>query len=527
MKNIIYILVLLVGFSSCLKDKELIEPVIPGEGSESTVVINEVMSNNVGTGVDWIEIYNGGTEEVNLEGYKLNDAENPESGWAIPAGNVIPAGGHLVFTEDEWNFGGVSSSGEWVSFADADGNLIDKIFVPSMSADAGLTYAREVDGGDTWHITSPTEGAMNGDVENIAPILDASDLLETTRVYSVTASDADGIASVRLVYMVNDGVETLDMSLVDGEYKTSVPEADVGDIVKYYVIATDVTGLAAVYPEDGLETPGEFTVVGGFEEISFSELQPNPSVDAYEFSFTAKVYYPNQVDEVRLYYLLPGETQDEANGFDEKHSIKDVPEINDGVYKATIADLANDTELRYYLRVEYIDGTKTYYPMESYDETGEVTSDFNHDLGTTWPTVTVGSIPETPVNGFSSLSINNENGVDLTFDVKVEYENGDPQEVKFYYYINFDEAAFLADPTGYEDANRVSITWAGDLPTADNMYNFAIAVAGLTPGDEISWYIRAKDGIGDKMYYTYGKTADEFDGDIKDDPTTWHVIIKN
>jgi len=519
MKNIVYILILLLGLSSCLKDKDRITPET-GDGPESAIVINEVMSNNVGSGVDWIELYNGSTEAVNLEGYKLNDAENPESGWAIPAGNVIEAGGYIVFDEDTWNFGGVSSSGEWVSMADAEGTLIDKIFVPSMASDAGLTYAREVDGGETWQIASPTEGAMNGDVENIAPILDADDLTEFTRVYSITASDADGIASVRLVYMVNEGVESLDMSLVDGEYKTSVPEAMVGDIVRYYVIATDITGLSTVYPEGGLETPGEYTVVGGVEEVTFSEVET--SVGVYEFSFSAKVYYTDQVEELRLYYLLPGESQDDVTGaFDDKHKIEMTTPEASGLFKASIPDLAKATELRYYYRVEYIDGTKTYYPVEV--EGG----DFNHDLGTTWPTVTVGEIPVEPVNGFSEIAISNVAAADLTFDVKVEYDNGAPEEVKFYYYINFDPVAFAADPTAYEDANRVSITWAGDLPTTDNMYNFVIPVAGLTAGDEISWYMRAKDGAGDKMYYTFGKTADEFDGDIKDDPTTWHVVTKN
>ncbi|MEN8120607.1 MAG: lamin tail domain-containing protein [Bacteroidota bacterium] len=527
MKKIVYILIFFLGLTSCLEDKDLIEPQDP-IGGEASVVINEVMSNNVGDGVDWIEIYNGGSEAVDLGGYKLNDAENPENGWAIPAGTTVEAGGYIVFDEDTWDFGGVSSSGEWVSFADAAGTLIDKIYVPSMSADAGLTYAREVDGGEVWIISSPTENAMNGDVENLAPILDASDLTEFDDVYSVNASDADGISSVKLVFMDDDGIATLDMALVDGKYRTSVPKALVGSVVKYYVIAADNTGLKTVYPEGGIETPGEYTVVGGFEELTLSEILPDPAINSYDFSFTAMVYYADQVDEVRLYYLLPGETQDEANGFDDKHSIKNVPEINDGIYKATINGLTKDTELRYYLRVEYIDGTKTYYPMETSDVDGNVTSDFNHDLGTTWPIVTVGSIPEIPVNGFSELSIVNETGADLTYDIKVENDNG-LSEIRLYYYINFDEAAFTADPTGYEDANRNKITWEGALPTADNMYNFAIPTAGLTAGDKISWYMRARDNTADetKFYYTFGKTAEEFDGDIKDDPTTWHVITKN
>lgn len=519
MKNIKYILAMLIAIStfSCIEDEAIeIETTEPEGG---VIVLNEIMSNNVGDGVDWIEIYNAGSEAVDLGGYMLNDAMDPAGGWAIPSGTMIEAGGYIVFKEDnDWDFGGVSSSGEWVSFADATGTLIEKIEVPDMSANAGLTYAKEIDGGEVWIISSPTKGAMNGDVVNTAPILEASGLTELDRVYSVSASDADGISSVKLVYMVNEGVTSLDMSLVDGEYKTSVPLAKVGDVVKYYIKATDNTGLSTIYPEGGTENPGEFTVVGGVEEVSFSEVF-DAGANTYNFSFTANVYYADQVDEVRLYYLLPGEAQDDVN--DDKHSIKDVPEISEGVYKATIEGLAKSTELRYYMRVEYIDGTKTYYPMESYDTEGTVTSEFNHDLGTTWPTVTVGEIPIDPVNGFSELTITNEAATDLTFNVKVEYDNGAPEEVKFYYIINYDAATYV------EDNDRHSIEWDGDLPTADNMYNFVIPVADLSANDEISWYMRAKDGNGDKMYYTYGKTADEFDGDIKDDPATWHVVTKN
>ena len=510
------LLVMLFSVTSCVKDEifEGEETVIEG----STVVLNEIMSNNVGDGVDWIELYNKTNDAIDLGGYMLNDAETVDGGWTIPGGTMIPANGYIVFEEDtDWDFGGVSSGGEWVSFADADGVLLDKELVPSMSANAGLTWAREIDGDGEWMVSSPSPNESNGSTANTEPILDASDLTEFDRVYSVNASDADGILTVKLVYMVNDGVTSLDMSLVDDEYKTSVPEANVGDVVRYYVIATDVTGLSTVYPEDGINTPGEFTVVGGVEEVAFSEVET--SIGIYEFSFYANVYYTDQVEELRLYYLLPGEMQDEANGFDDKHRIDvPTPESN-GLFKASIPDLAGSTELKYYIRVEYIDGTRTYYPVE------EEGGDFDHDLGTTWPTVTVGEIPVVPVNGFSDLTIVNEVGADLTYDVKVEYENGIAQ-VRFYYYINFDNTAFLADPDTYEDANRVSITWAGDLPTADNMYNFVIPAADLTAGDEISWYMRAEDGNGDRFYYTFGETEDTFDGDIKDDPLTWHVITK-
>lgn len=522
MKKFRYLLLTLIALATtfgCIEDEMFEKEETTVEGS--VLKLNEIMSKDINDNPDWIEIYNGGSEDIDLSGYILNDKDVALGGFEIPAGTVIPAGGFYLADTDVTGIK-VGSGGEDVSLSMPDGTVIDLTTTPDMSSDVGLTWAREIDGDGEWMVSSPTPGASNGSAANTAPILGASDLTEFDRVYSVSASDADGISSVKLVYMVNDGVVSLDMSLVDGDYKTSVPVAMVGDIVKYYVIATDLTGLSSVYPENGTETPGEYTVAGGVEEVIFSEVET--TVGIYDFSFSAKVYYTDQVDEVRLYYLLLGESQDDVN--DDKHSIKNVPEISEGIYKATIADIAKSTELRYYMRVEYIDGTKTYYEMETYDAEGAVTSDFNHDLGTTWPIVSVGEIPVAPVNGFSELEITNEAAIDLTYNVNVEYDNGDPQEVKFYYYLNFDNTAFLADPTAYEDANRVSITWAGTLPTTDNMYNFSIPTADLSPGDEISWYMRAKDGNGDKMYYTFGKTAEEFDGDIKDDPTTWNVITK-
>jgi len=516
MKKIKYLFAILIAITatySCIEDETFVKEDVNVDGS-SVLKLNEIMSKDVNDAPDWIELYNGGSADMDISGYIVNDNSDAEGGYAIPSGTTITAGG--FYRVDETSFGfGISSGGEDVSLSEPDGTVIDFTTTPDMSSNVGLTWAREIDGDGEWMISSPTPGSSNGSAANTAPILEASDLTEFDRVYSVNASDADGISSVKLVYMVNDGVTSLDMSLVGGKYKTSVAAANVGDLVKYYVIATDNTGLSTVYPEDGIETPGEYIVVGGVEEVTFSEVET--TVGIYDFTFSAKVYYTEQVEELRLYYLLPGESQDDVN--DDKHKVEMTTPEADGTFKATITDLALDTELKYYYRVEYIDGTQTYYPVEV--DGGA----FNHDYGTTWPTVTVGNIPVAPVNGFSELEIINEVATDLTYNIKVEYDNV-ITELKFYYYLNFDNVAFTADPTGYEAANRVDFEWTGALPTADNMYTFSIPTGDLTTGDEISWYMRAKDGNGDKMYYTFGKTADEFDGDIKDDPTTWHVITK-
>jgi len=526
MKKLVYILIFFLGLTSCLEDKDLVEPQIP-DGPESTVLINEVMSNNVGNGVDWIEIYNAGSEAVDLEGYKLNDAESPESGWAIPAGNVVEAGGYIVFDENEWDFGGVSSSGEWVSFADAAGTLIDKIYVTDMSANAGLTYAREVDGEEPWLISSPTKGGSNGDVENTAPILVAEPLTELTEVYSVAASDADGIASVKLVYMVNDGVISLDMSLVGSEYKTSVPKAKVGDVVKYYVIATDNTGLSTVYPEGGLETPGEYTVIGGIKELVYEGAEPG-----YRgvVTFIATPHYADQVDEVRLYYFLPGQTQDDK----QKIIMTEV----DGVWTGDVPAQNTDDVVSYYLRVEYTEGTKTYYPME------EEGSDFDHDIGTTWPTYTVEAISyddvvETTVTytqGPLTSVVFPSNPVPGTdINVVLAYTSAETiDEARIYFDVRETPAYVKANKVkGEDDASftqtGVTINLA-DVDAEDEAGVFS-GNTGVT-GTTVTFYVRIATATAEYYYGSDGSmylddtpgggTTDQSDA-FKADPTLWNV----
>ena len=66
MKNLKYLitslLVVLFSATSCVKDEvfEGEETVIEG----SVVALNEIMSNNVGDGVDWIELYNKTNEDI-------------------------------------------------------------------------------------------------------------------------------------------------------------------------------------------------------------------------------------------------------------------------------------------------------------------------------------------------------------------------------------------------------------------------------------------------------------------------------
>ena len=376
MKNIKYLLVIIVALTttfSCVEDEVLIDnsgPVVAAE-----VKINEVMSTG---DPDWVELYNAGSEAIDLTGYALKDSGTK---WTIP--NVsIPAGGYIAFDCDGLDTNGttnfkISSGGESITLFNPADDIIDEIMTPDMAAQIGLTYGREVDGGDVWVVQSPSKGTANSNVNN-PPVINAEPLTEFDSLYAVSVSDAGGVASVKLVFMINEGVQSIDMALVEGEYKTSVPQANVGDTVQYYIVATDNTGLTTYYPENGNNVPASFSVVGGIDEL---EIVGESAGYRGEVTFTAYPYYPEQVNEIRLYYLLPGELQDDVN--DDKTKVV-LTQVGD-TFVGVVPEQNTDDVVSYYLRVEYVDGTQTYYPVEN-------GGDFNHDLGTTWPSYTVEAI---------------------------------------------------------------------------------------------------------------------------------------
>ncbi len=75
--------------------------ILLGLSASAQVVINEFSASNYTLGVngdneDFIEFYNEGPTQVDLEGYFLSDnPDNPDM-FEIPAGTTINAGGYLL-----------------------------------------------------------------------------------------------------------------------------------------------------------------------------------------------------------------------------------------------------------------------------------------------------------------------------------------------------------------------------------------------------------------------------------------------
>ncbi len=124
-KYLIYgLLIVLLSATSCVKD-EVFESDEP-DVATSTVKLNEIMSTG---SPDWIELYNGGTESVDLSGYKLTDTSQE---WFID-NLTIAAGEYVTFDCDDSNVANVStnfkisSGGEEITLYNAIGELIDQM----------------------------------------------------------------------------------------------------------------------------------------------------------------------------------------------------------------------------------------------------------------------------------------------------------------------------------------------------------------------------------------------------------------
>ncbi len=151
------------------------EPVIPQTVNiPDDLFINEFMANNDesvpgpdGNYPDWIELYNGGNESIDLGGmYLTDDLENPNA-WQFPAGTIIGAKSFLVIWADNSlsprplhaSFG-LNATGEAVGlFAEDEETVIDSITFGAQNND--VSFGRLPDGTSSWTFLTPTPGSPN------------------------------------------------------------------------------------------------------------------------------------------------------------------------------------------------------------------------------------------------------------------------------------------------------------------------------------------------------------------------------
>ncbi|MBR6954053.1 MAG: lamin tail domain-containing protein [Clostridia bacterium] len=143
----------------------------------SGVYITEVMASNDSvktlddtTFVDWIELYNAGTEQMNLSGYGLSDNIGRPRRWQFPAGTVINPGTYLIVHCDgneaastaqqpHTSFRIVRAGGETVCLSDPQGKVLDKMILPTVPTN--ISYGRTAGISGFFYYDTPTPGAAN------------------------------------------------------------------------------------------------------------------------------------------------------------------------------------------------------------------------------------------------------------------------------------------------------------------------------------------------------------------------------
>lgn len=140
------------------------------------VSLNEVMASNSsviadedGDYEDWIEIYNYGDDEVNLEGFYLSDDYSVPYMWEFPETIILPGEYLLVWASGKdrnnphaplhTNFR-ISRAGEEIIFTSSGGKRIDELAPTPIPTDK--VYGRNPDGTGSWHYPEyPTPGLSN------------------------------------------------------------------------------------------------------------------------------------------------------------------------------------------------------------------------------------------------------------------------------------------------------------------------------------------------------------------------------
>ncbi len=218
-------------------DRQTFFATTPGasnEAREVTLFINEWMASNTnriadpadGDFDDWFEIYNPGTNAVDLGGYWLTDNLLVPSGFQIPTNGhcVVPAGGFLLVWADgesgqnstnlvdlHVNFQ-LSRDGEQIGlFAPNGFTLIDGVSFGSQTNNVNISEGRFADGATAIHrMTTSTPRGPNtlGGTANTAPTLAAIAHVVVTlgQTVTFTASGADtDVPAQTLAYSLDAG----------------------------------------------------------------------------------------------------------------------------------------------------------------------------------------------------------------------------------------------------------------------------------------------------------------------------------
>lgn len=207
----------------------------------ANLVITEIMYNPPESGTDiyeYIELYNNGTNAVNLQGYGFSAGVvyTFDSGYNLGAGEyVIFAFNAAAFEAAfgipaiQWTSGGLSNNGELIAFSDPAGNVVDEVNFddsapwPTAEADGGgaslvlCDYNADNNDGANWQAARTGTGVLSEGIEIFGNPGAASQCVDgaTVRFLTTSVEVSETIGTVTLQVEIRDagaGTFTVDVA---------------------------------------------------------------------------------------------------------------------------------------------------------------------------------------------------------------------------------------------------------------------------------------------------------------------------
>ncbi|MBN1488052.1 MAG: CotH kinase family protein [Anaerolineae bacterium] len=244
------------------------------------MAINEnTLEDSQGDDNDWFEIYNAGSETLNLGGMYLTDALENTTKWEIPQNIVILPKDYLIFWADEepeeglthTNFKLSGDGGRLALYAGNDNynGLIDEVFFGPQILDQ--PWGRYPDGEDQWDHRLPTPAQPNRQLPpTIEQVQRAPQFPQSNETVTITAVIESKLLPVMAILNYQtDGLWYSTTMTTTGEntYNATIPAQPEGQWVTYYITATNAAGESSTAPSNapyviyGYQVGQEFTLV--------------------------------------------------------------------------------------------------------------------------------------------------------------------------------------------------------------------------------------------------------------------------
>jgi hypothetical protein len=276
-------------------------------------VINEILAINSSLGVeadgdrftDWVELYNGSTTALSLNGWKLRLLEGTVTNdFTFPATAFFGKGSHLMvlFSETRrtpYHTGfKLPGEGGTLVLLNPSGVEMDRVEYGEQQAD--VSYARYRDGFPTFVSNPfPSGGLANDDNGPLEPVLELTGIdpasLRRTRPFVFFANGADDVGivgvsvlwqrmdvtdtDVHRVILYDDGMHD-DGAMLDGVFSgTLEPGLPAGAEIQFYVEVVDLSDRTVILPDEPV-----FAARGAPTKLYTLALRPESTPPPIELS---------------------------------------------------------------------------------------------------------------------------------------------------------------------------------------------------------------------------------------------------